>query len=314
MRNLLIVDPLTLLGREALAVIASDPAAAGSIGYLHTAEDEEHQITELGGTPALVPPVTDGADLAGYETVLIASDAETSRSGFVVDFIEDHPDLPTVVMGPRSRLHERTIPATGAAERWTSRHVHVAHPALVSLCAVVDSLHHLEPVGATVAAVEPVSVRGTDAVERLARQAAQRLQGSEVGETIGGQVLAFTSVATDDEDLNRDATLLLPDLSVSVTRTESGCFHGHLSHLGLFFPDPVSETEVLDALRNDERFAGLDFPVGLDATIDSDLVTIGLPRLAADGRTLALTAMVDGLRVGGALTALEILRSLTAPG
>jgi len=35
-----------------------------------------------------------------------------------------------------------------------------------------------------------------------------------------------------------------------------------------------------------------------------------MPRLSNDGRLLAVTAMVDGLRVGGAATALEVLRSL----
>ena len=53
-----------------------------------------------------------------------------------------------------------------------------------------------------------------------------------------------------------------------------------------------------------------DLPLSLDACVESGLVALSMPRLSRDGRLLAVTAMVDGLRVGGAATALQILRSL----
>ena len=311
MSRILIIDPLTLLGREALALLHRDQSGISAISYLHTAEDDEHQIAELGGEPALVPPLESADDMAGFDGVLVASDDETPRVAHVADFLESSQSAPVVIMGSRSRIHELTVPATGPAPTWPSVHVHAAHPALVALQWTVDCLRHLaEPRNATVAAVDPVSVRGSNAVEGLARQAANRLQGAHVEETIGGHVLAFTAVATDNDDLNRDAAALMPDVSVSATRIVAGFFHGHVAHIGLVFGDEVAEHDVLDSLRDDERFADPDLTISLDAATDSDRLTLSLPRLSADGRTLAITAMADGLRVGGALTALQILRSM----
>lgn len=309
MPKILIVDPLTLLGREALALLSREQLG-DTFSYVHTADDDEHQITELGGEPALVPPLDETGDLDGFDAVLVASDCETPRGARVMSFLADHPSAPVIVMGARSRLHELTTPAIGAAVGWPSPHLHVAHPALVALCSVVDCLRHLEPGSATVAAVDPVSVRGTEAVEQLARQASHRLQGADAVETIGGHVLAFSSIAVDDDDLNRDAAVLLPDLSVSATRAAAGCFHGHQAHIGLVFEQSADENDVLRTLREDERFAGPDLPVRLDETTNHDVVLLSLPRLSRDGRTMAITAMADGLRIGGALTALQILRSL----
>ncbi len=310
MPKILIVDPLTLLGREALALFHRDPTGGWSISYVHTSVNDEHQIAELGGEPALVPALGASSELTGFDAVLVASDAEEPRSSHVAEFLKDNPSAPTVVMGAWSKLHELTSPAAGAAADQPSAHLHVAHPALVALQNLVDCLRHLAPTSATVAAVDPVSVLGTNAVEQLARQAAQRLQGVTIDETIEGLVMAFTAVATNDDDLNRDAASLMPDLSVSATKTTAGRFHGHVAHIGLSFADEVAEHDVLDALRDDERFADPDLPVNLDATLDSDLLAVSLPRVSADGRTLAITAMADGLRIGGAFTALQILRSL----
>jgi aspartate-semialdehyde dehydrogenase len=310
MHKILIVDPTTLLGREALALLQREPLETGAVSFVHTAGDDEHEIVELAGQPALVPPLTDPDQLAGFDAVLVASDTETARGSHVARFLEEHPSAPVVVMGHRSTLHEHTVPAAGAATNWPLTHVHVVHPALVALWSLASCLSQFEPSNATIAAIDPVSVRGTEAVERLARQAAKRLQGALVEETIEGRVLAFTAVATDDDDLNRDAAALMPDLSVSATRIVAGFFHGHQSHIGMVFDHEATEHDVLDALRADERFADPDLPISLDAATDSDQVLLSLPRLAADGRTMAVSAMADGLRVGGALTALQILRSL----
>jgi aspartate-semialdehyde dehydrogenase len=90
----------------------------------------------------------------------------------------------------------------------------------------------------------------------------------------------------------------------------TGCFHGHVAQLALFFEDAVEEHEVLEALREDERIAEPDQEISLEACTGGSLVALSMPRLSNDGRLLAVTAMVDGLRVGGAATALEVLRSL----
>jgi len=310
MPKIRIVDPLTLLGREALHLLAGDPHLAGDLTYHHTAVDDEHQIAELAGQPALVPPIEDADELAGADAVLVASDEPTSRLAHVSRFADSHPDTPIVVMGQLPGSWGELPPAAGPDRDRAEVHLRVAHPALVALWTVVGALDRLEPVQAAVSALEPASVGGTTDIERLARQAAQRLQGAEVEELVRDHVLAFTMVAVDDEDLNRDAALLLPALGVAASRTATGCFHGHVAQMVVGFLSPVEEHEILEALREDERIADPELPLSLDACIDSNLVVTSMPRLSRDGRLLSLTAMVDGLRIGGAATALEVLRSL----
>ena len=310
MPKILIVDPLTLLGREVLHLLPPDVALSGPMSFRHTDDDDEHQVADIAGEPILVPPLGDTAELADGDAILVASDTTTRRGEMVAEFVENHGTTPVVSVGRNSLLDDLTIPATDPATQWNNLHVRVADPALVMLATILDCLRDMNPERATVAAVEPVSVRGQEEVERLARQAAKRLQGADVDELIGDHVRAFNAIAADADNLNRDAALLLPEISVAATRNLSGCFHGHAAHLGFAFARPVSENEVFGALRDDERLADPDLPVALDAGTGTDLIALSVPRFSRDGRTLAITAMADGLRVGGAFTALQILRSM----
>ena len=54
----------------------------------------------------------------------------------------------------------------------------------------------------------------------------------------------------------------------------------------------------------------VSLPVSLDSITDSDRVIVTQPWFSPDRTQLALTMMADGLRVGGALTAVEILQAL----
>lgn len=310
MTKILIIDPLTLLGREALELLSADPIMAADVGYLHTAEDDEHQIAELAGEPGLVPPLDDLDQLQDAGAVVVASETLTPRLERVLELTSVRPDIPVVVAGQLPGGWEELAPAAGPGLEPLPRQVRVAHPALVILWTMAGALRYLDPSWATLAALDPVSAGGTGDVERLARQAAQRLQGADVEERIADEILAFTLVAADDEDLNRDAAALLPSLEVAVTRTATGCFHGHAAHVGLGFSSPVDEHEVLEALRDDERLGEPDLPLRLDACTQTDRIGLTVPRLSRGGRLLSVTGMVDGLRIGGARTALDILRSM----
>ncbi len=310
MATIKIVDPLTLFGREAIQLLEHAGPLSASVSYCHTETDDEHQIAEVGGEPGLVPPLDDPAQLADVDALLIAGDCESPRGAIVQEFLDANPSTPVVALGTSTRLVDLMVPAAGPPADPTDRHLRVAHPALVVLYQLTRCLRHFEPKSATVAAVDPVSMGGRDRVEQLARQGAQRLHGSGVTELIDEQVLAFTAVAGHDDDLSRDAAILHPELSVACTRTYAGRFHGNVAHLGLVFAQPGSEHELYETIRDDDRFAEPTLPLLLDASTDSDLIALSLPRLSGDDRVLAITAMVDGLRVGGALTGIEILRSM----
>jgi hypothetical protein len=310
MTRILIVDPLTLLGRELLRVLQLDAELSRSVAYGHTDLDDEHQISELAGDPALVPPIEGPADFESAELLLVASTQANPRLKHLVRFMDDHPATPTVVVGRSAGLWEQTRPATGAALSWDSLHVRVAHPALIALSTILEALGDFEPVWASVAAVEPVSSLGQEEIARMARQAAQRLSGAPVEELIDDHILAFNLVGVETDDLVHEAAILMPNIELVVTRTASGCFHGHTAHIGVGFRAPVDRNEVLDSLSRNPLIAEPDLPLTLDSRTDTDQVGLTPPVLSSGGRVLAVTAMVDGLRIGGAVTALEILRSM----
>lgn len=311
--KLLIIDPLTLMGREFLHTIERHPTLSGEIGYLHTADDDEHQIAELAGKPALVPPLTGADDLAGCAAILVASETETPRFEHLLSFIESDASTPVLVAGGPRSLRDLTVPVAGGSLDHSDLHLRIAHPALVVTSILARVFRDLDPVSAVVAAVDPVSSQGAEAIESLARQAAQRLSGAQVEEMVEDHVLAFSLVATEDDDLNEDASVVLPDLDLTVTRSLVGRFHGHVAHIGFGFPSPIEEPDLRDAMLADPRVLVVEDPLTLDSVTDSDAIAIYAPRLSRNRRQLAVTAMVDGLRIGGAVTAMEILRELLEP-
>jgi hypothetical protein len=308
--TLLIIDPLTLMGRELLQLIEREPQLVGETSFLHSLPDDEHQIAELNGQPALVPPLEGATDFEHFTAIVIASDQDSPRLEHLVGFMDANPGTPIVDAGRTGMLRERTVPAAGSGQSWDKPHVRVAHPALTALATVVHALEYLDPVGGTVAALDPVSSRGREAVELLARQAGKRIQGAPVDETIDDWVLAFNIVAVEDDELNEDAAVLLPHLDLSVTRLLSGCFHGHVAQIGLELRNPVDSQELNEALSADGRIVVQGPPLALDTTPESDQVAMTAPQLSRDGRHIATTAMVDGLRIGGARTALEVMQSI----
>jgi hypothetical protein len=309
-QKLLVIDPLTLMGREFMSFAERRPDLVGEFSYCHTEDDDEHQVAELAGMPALIPPLTGGDDFAQCSAVLVASDTDTPRLSHLFAHMDDDPLLPVVDIARSASLADRCRPAAGAADSWPSGHIRVAHPALVVLSNLVIALRHLVPTGGSVTAVEPVSSLGGAAIESLARQAAQRLQGAPVEELIEGNVLAFNVVAGIEDILQEDAAIVVPDLDVAVGRAVAGCFHGHAVYLGLTFDEPVDENAIWEAITADQLFDLRQEPLSLDTVPETDRVAVMPPRLSHDRRHVTITAMVDGLRIGGVLTALEILESV----
>lgn len=308
-RSILLIDPLTLRGRELLSCLVDEGYAATDVSYCHTAEDDEHQIAELGGQPGLVPPF-DPADPPSADVVVIASDRDTPRLRQLVEHLEAIPAQPLLDLSGLAATRE-LAPAVAWGARAVGGRARVAHPSLVAAAAVANALVELSPAGGSLAIVEPVSVGGREAVELLAEQAVHRLQGGTPEVLFDGHILAFNAVASDPSGLAEDAAEALPDLPLAVTWTRCGHFHGHLGHLSLELADPVEDdSTVLGLLDADERLEVADGPLGLDQVVESDHVHLSLPVFSPDRRRLAITLMVDGLRIGGARTAIDLLRSL----
>jgi len=310
--KILIVDPLTLIGRELTRCIEATPDLVFHIDYRHTAADDEQQITELGAEPALVPPLEDSDDTGGAGIILVTSDAETERTGLLEDLMIRHPEITVIDVSRMPRLIDLTSPATSATNLTTERcHLRVAHPALTATELVLRALQPLDPVRGSVAAVEPVSIFGREAIELLVHQAGRRMQGGTPDHAIGGHTLAFNHVAVDSDDLAEEAAELILDLPLAVTRTLAGNFHGHMAHVSVELADPVDDPDLRDAFEAASSVVLSETPIGLDVVPDRDHVLLTQPQISPDRRMVAMTALFDGLRIGGAFTAVEILRSMT---
>ncbi len=306
---ILILDPLTLRGRELLSSLDRLEDRVGDIAFLHTDLDDEHQIADTAVGPALVPPLAGSDDLDGVDTILVASDGWSSRHEHLLAHLDANPDVALVDLSRLDQLWDRTHPSVGRADE-ESRQLRVAHPALIATSRVVEVLAPFGALRGSLAAIDPVSVLGREAIELLASQARQRMIGEPVEDRILGHILAFNLVATDNGALQKESAVLLPDVPLAVSHTYAGCFHGNFAHLGLSLPRPLTPADVVDALSQADGVKNSDYPLGLDTVPDRDELLVGPPALSADGVQLALTLMVDGLRIGGALTAIDILDSL----
>ncbi len=306
-----LIDPLTLVGRELLELLQTRSDLDLELRYLHTAEEDEHQIAELGGDAALVPPIVGPQDLEGCSAIVVASDRDLPRLDHLEAFLDEAPEVPLLDCGRSDRLRHRTRPA-GHGSRTTNGGVHlrVAHPAAIMADEVASTVRHLGLSSVSICALEPASHRHDDAVEILAAQAVSRLRGEPVTRTVGGHVLAFSAVAAEHDALAEDAGVLLSGTGVIASRVVTGAFHGHMAVLTLAFDTEVDDSDVRDALEASPMVVLVDHPASLDAVVGGDHVAVTPPALSADGRLLTVTAMADGLRVGGALTGLQILRTL----
>ncbi len=307
--RLALIDPLTLRGREFLRLLEETPGLGEDPAYFHTAEDDEQQIAELAGKPGLVPPLEDPGILGDFDAVVLAGSAHTPRLDRLSLHLGDLGATLVVDMtGGDAFLPVTTPLLPPPAGRPDPPVIRVPHPGIVAARAILDPLADLGVERVALHVVEPASVEGRGGVEELARQAAVRLRGEPTGSE--RPVLAFNLVTGGPGRLAEEAVHLLDPLGVAVTRAVEGRFHGHVLHLGIFFGAPVEYGEIEERWAGSERLAPGGDPLDLDAVPDSRSVHLAAPMLSRDGRTLAVTAAADGLLVGGALTALELLTAL----
>jgi len=307
--KILVLDPLTLAGKELLNFDQRLADIGAELDFRHTGIDDESQVAEIGAGPAMVPPLDAPEDLMGADVIVVASDGESSRHDHLLTFLDDNPDQAIVDLTRLGFLDSRTQPSVGA-QLSESRQLRVAHPAIAATAVVVEAVAHLGRCNGSLAAVDPVSTFGQEAIELLANQAGQRMVGASVDDRIQGHILAFNLVAVDSDLLQSEAALLLPETQLAVTQSLSGSFHGHLAFLGLSFITPVGLRDIDEALSLAPGIEVAAFPLGLDSIPDTNHVMVAPPAVSPDQTQLALTLMIDGLRVGGALTALDILEAL----
>jgi len=309
-----LIDPLSLVGKELCRLLPEWPGVAPvSVDCYHTAADDEHQISELGGAPALVAPLDDPAELASYDAVLVASDhAATPRLEGLAEGIRTVPsDLPVIdtarVRVLRSLTRSAIVPdvRSGAPQRYR-----MPAPAVVATIHVLEAAAGLAPLAVAIHSEEPASAFGANGIEDLAAQASARLQGEAPKPGTLPGTLAFNLIGLPAEDLLEDAQELLAPVEVSVTRSAVGRFHGHVVHLAIALQSPATAGDFEACCRASESLRLIPGGVDCSTVPDSTTVLAGPPSVSADGRLVSVTAAVDGLLLGGARTALELLAAL----
>jgi hypothetical protein len=146
-RMIVLSDPLTLVGRELLELLPRYPQLSGEVRCVHTATDDEHQITEIPGQTSLVAPLDDPTQLDGVGAVVLAADADSPRIAHLEAFLSAHEDVVVIDAGRLGRLRDRlAVASTSLPGSLVNRQVRVAHPALVAASTVVSALVELDPI------------------------------------------------------------------------------------------------------------------------------------------------------------------------
>ncbi len=301
-----ILDPLTLMGQELTTEIKRRFPEA-DLSLFHTTDDEEHQISDLGGQAALVPPLGTAEALAEFDVVMLATDRISPRLKVLEQALKDNGTLLFIDASSLGHYRHLTSPALNADAVISGARLRPAHPSIVVADGVLRALAAYKPTALTIAAIEPVSIYGKEAVTTLAHQAAQRLQGDDVTEKIDKHIAAFNMTAVSGVDLVNEASDLFPGLEIAATRTLGGCFHGHLVILSLTFASPLPMKAAVRALKNTPGLSIKKSPLNIDGVSDRDGICLTQLEASPGGQMLTLQAMVDGLKIGGAVTIATML-------
>ena len=97
--KILVLDPLTLIGREFLGYDKRLGAIVGELEFRHTALDDEHQIAKFGDASALAPPLTSASDLEGSSAVVTLGDRDSDCLDHLEDFLDAAPETVLVDAG-----------------------------------------------------------------------------------------------------------------------------------------------------------------------------------------------------------------------
>ncbi len=305
---IILLEPLSLLGRELLQVMEERDLVPDRVRFFHLGESEEHQVAELRGAAELVPPFS-GEELPSGDAVLvIAGTPSPGRREALERVLADDDSIAVLDMAGTGLIDGPVLAGPPATKLWPPR-VTVASPGAATVYGLAAPLLDEGLEGVWAAVEVPASARGREGVEAMARRATARLQGiPPAGED--GPAEAFDLAPAEDGRSAAEIAALLPDVASSTAEVLVGVFHGWTVHVGLRFSNPVTAGRILarwDAAGTITRDGAA---LRLSAVVESDTIHTGPLALSADGRQLAVTACADGLRVGGATTALEILPAL----
>lgn len=224
-RNLVVLDPNSLLGRELVPLLAESFPKL-QLQYMHTRGVDEYLLLELEGTAKVVPPLGDLEELAGAAAVFITETPASTLTNPLAEFFAAHPQLPCLDLssGEVLRAHLGMTPIP------TRPQLRFPDPILLLPAMILRALGPLGPKSAFFSCLAPVSTHGEEALEELASQAAARLSGDKPETRLLPAVLAFDAVAYkpgQKEDLEEQLQALFPPTQIQLHTIAAGIFHAH---------------------------------------------------------------------------------------
>jgi hypothetical protein len=316
-RTLTILDPTSLLGREVTdAVARAFPDVRRAL--FHTDTEPEHQIAEMAGAAALVPPLLELDELEGSAAVVVTALPPPALGDRLIAWLRSRPSIalldctqPGLAQGEASSVTD-AVPREPRGLPW----FHLVDPSLAAPARWLRALLPLEPEGFSATLLSPVSRFGAAAVDELASQATARLSGKPTRRPVHlPEVLAFDLAPAGSERLATiEAQLaeLFPAVERVLHLVDIGVFHGNLATVVLRCAHEASLERARTLLRATPglRLARRGEVLTATRLVESDRVICG--DLRVRGRWVSAWVFADGLHVGGADAVLEVLASLSA--
>jgi aspartate-semialdehyde dehydrogenase len=313
-------------GREVRTALAERGFPLARLGMYDAAD----RLANGSGDDVEAPPLPlDRIDLEGVDLVFTCGTESQAREwapraveagAVVIDLTQafaDQEDVPLIVpevnpdvVGDGIDRGVLCSPAPGAI-------------ALSVILRPLDDAARLKRV--VVAAFEPVSSAGRDAVEELARQTRDLLNGRSVESLVFPHRVAFNAIPQVGDFLAGGRTrgewqiesetrrvLDLPDVAITATSVRIPTFFGQGYAVNVELMQPIDAARALAVLRESKGILALDDPATasyptLVEALESDAVYVG--RLRDDVSVpsgLNAWVAIDGARKGGAVNAVQI--------
>jgi len=312
-----ILDPTSLFGRELVERIAKALPEL-RCRYFHTGGEAEHLVVDVAGEPALASPLAEMDELDGSFAVTVAAPPPAELTAPLLAWLRAHPEVRLLdctqpgIAGNEARCVHSTPHGTRGPRSW----YHLADPALAGPLRLLAALAPLEPEETHLTLVGPASAFGAEAVDELAAQAAARLSGQEprATEHLPGTLAFDLRPAPGERPAALESQLweLVPAVASRVQCADAGVFHGDLAAVRVRCARESTLEQVRSLLRagGGLRLARRNEQISVSAAVDRDEVLCSDVR--AGGRWVSAWTVADGLRIGGASAAVDVLAALLA--
>jgi hypothetical protein len=318
LRTLTILDPTSLLGREVTERIATAWPGVRRMLF-HTGGETEHIIAEVAGEAILVPPLVELDELQGSSAVVITSTPPPATGQRLIEWMRAHAEValldctqPGITGGEGVSVMDR-VPASGRALPW----YHLIDPSLAAAARWLRALLPLDPQVFLATLLCPASGFGVEALDELASQGSARLSGQPARRPVHlPAILAFDLAPVRDERLSaieNQLVELFPAVQCGLHVVDAGVFHGTLATLQLGCAGGVSLEAARALLRAtpDLRLVRRNESPTVSGSAGEGRMICG--DLRVRGSWVSAWLLADGLRVGGAQAAVDVLTSLSAP-